>query len=210
MLILPLGDRCLVPKGQNLHTEAWEKEWCAVPMNRDGTPYRSKGGLAMDLFSAIAARRSVRKYLSDPVPREVLQKMVAAGIEAPSGNEHAGPPLHPRGRPRRRGGPAADEQGPDGGAGVHRPGHGPHAQLARRLPRAGRRGGHRENMLLAAVAQGYASCWVEGAVRAREAELRKLLGVPDHLRVCGRSCRWGSPPRRRSVPRNRIRARWFT
>ena len=39
----------------------------------------------MDLFDAINARRSVRKYTDDPVGRDVLEKIVAAGIEAPSG-----------------------------------------------------------------------------------------------------------------------------
>jgi nitroreductase len=40
-----------------------------------------------------------------------------------------------------------------------------------------------ENMLLAAVAMGYAACWVEGALRRCEDELRKILGVPEHLRI---------------------------
>jgi nitroreductase len=136
----------------------------------------------MDLFSAIAARRSVRKYLSDPVPREVLQKMVAAGIEAPSGMNMQGrhyilvddPATVEALRPTSKaltGAPAfivlVMDPTPSSRGDFH-------AQDAAAAI---------ENMLLAAVAQGYASCWVEGAVRAREAELRKLLGVPDHLRV---------------------------
>ena len=40
-----------------------------------------------------------------------------------------------------------------------------------------------ENMLLAAVDLGYAACWIEGQVRPNEAKLRKLLAVPDELRV---------------------------
>jgi nitroreductase len=40
-----------------------------------------------------------------------------------------------------------------------------------------------ENMLLAAVDLGYAACWVEGAIRPVEAKLRKLLAVPETLRI---------------------------
>jgi len=40
-----------------------------------------------------------------------------------------------------------------------------------------------ENMLLAAVALGYGACWVEGALRRCEDELRRILGVPEHLRI---------------------------
>jgi nitroreductase len=40
-----------------------------------------------------------------------------------------------------------------------------------------------ENMLLAAVGLGYGACWIEGAVRRAEGQLRQLLGVPQDLRV---------------------------
>jgi nitroreductase len=40
-----------------------------------------------------------------------------------------------------------------------------------------------ENMLLAVVALGYASVWVEGYVLAQEAYGKKVLGVPAHLRL---------------------------
>jgi nitroreductase len=136
----------------------------------------------MDLFSAIAARRSVRKFLSDPVPREVLAKMVAAGIEAPSGMNLQGrhyiivddPATVAALRPTSKaltGAPAAIVLVMDPKASSRGDFHIQDASAAI------------ENMLLSAVAMGYSSCWVEGAVRAREPELRKLLGVPDHLRV---------------------------
>lgn len=38
----------------------------------------------MDVFEAIRARRSVRRYLSDPVPDEVLEELLSAAILAPS------------------------------------------------------------------------------------------------------------------------------
>jgi nitroreductase len=42
----------------------------------------------MELFEAIHTRRSVRVYSPDPVPREVLEEVVAAAMQAPSaGNQ---------------------------------------------------------------------------------------------------------------------------
>jgi nitroreductase len=40
-----------------------------------------------------------------------------------------------------------------------------------------------ENMLLAATALGYGSCWVEGDALPKEAEFKALLGVPEDKRV---------------------------
>ena len=40
-----------------------------------------------------------------------------------------------------------------------------------------------ENMLLALVALGYASVWVEGYVLRMEAEAKEILAVPDNLRL---------------------------
>jgi nitroreductase len=40
-----------------------------------------------------------------------------------------------------------------------------------------------ENMLLAAVALGYAGCWIEGQMRRCEERLRQVLQVPENLRV---------------------------
>ncbi len=38
----------------------------------------------MELFDAIATRRSVRKYLSEPVPREVIDRALSAALLAPN------------------------------------------------------------------------------------------------------------------------------
>jgi nitroreductase len=38
----------------------------------------------MDAIEAIFTRRSVRKYLPKPVPEEIVQKLLAAGMQAPS------------------------------------------------------------------------------------------------------------------------------
>ncbi len=39
----------------------------------------------MDLFEAIKGRRSIRRFEDRPVPREVLEQLIEAGIWAPSG-----------------------------------------------------------------------------------------------------------------------------
>jgi len=142
----------------------------------------SDDALAEAVLAVINARRSVRKFTSDPVPREVLEKIVAAGAEAPSGcNMHFkqfmiidDPAVMDKIRPLST--PLTTA---------------PAAIVILSEPKGTKYGefwiqdasAAMENMLLAAVALGYAACWVEGAIRRREDELRKLLGVPDHLRL---------------------------
>jgi len=47
-----------------------------------------KGDTAMDAFEAIVTRRSIRKYTGDPISAETLDKLLEAGMCAPSaGNE---------------------------------------------------------------------------------------------------------------------------
>jgi len=136
----------------------------------------------MDFFDVIRARRSVRQYESEPVPREVLRRIVAAGVEAPSGCNMQlrqylvvdDPALMDRLRPvsgAMTGAPAAvflllEEQAT------------PHGEFYVQDASAAM-----ENMLLAAAALGYAGCWVEGALRRNEETVRELLGVPEDLRV---------------------------
>lgn len=38
-----------------------------------------------DFYQLLKARRSIRQYKSDPVPQEVLERLLAAAMEAPSG-----------------------------------------------------------------------------------------------------------------------------
>jgi len=136
----------------------------------------------MDFFDVVNTRRSVRQYRPDPVPRDVLERIVAAGIEAPSGCNMQlrqyvivdGPALMDKLRPvsgAMEGAPAAivllleEKATPYGAFYVQ------DASAAM------------ENMLLAVVALGYAACWVEGALRRSEERVRELLGVPEGLRV---------------------------
>ena len=39
----------------------------------------------MDMLEAIATRRSNRKFKADPIPQDVLEKILNAAIMAPSG-----------------------------------------------------------------------------------------------------------------------------
>ena len=142
----------------------------------------SNGGLADAVFSVINARRSVRKFTPEPVPREVLERIVAAGVEAPSGCNMQfrhyiivdDPAVMDRIRPASKVLATA-----------------PAAIVILMEPKGTKYGefwmqdasAAMENMLLAAVALGYAACWVEGAIRRSEDLLRKALGVPKRLRV---------------------------
>ena len=38
----------------------------------------------MDTLTAIAARRSIRRFRPDPIPREVIERLLAATVQAPS------------------------------------------------------------------------------------------------------------------------------
>ena len=136
----------------------------------------------MDFFEVVNARRSVRKYLPDAVPREVLDKIVAAAIEAPSGCNLQ----------LRHYVLVDDPAVLDGLREVSPALTGAPAAIVVLMEPTGTKYGEFwvqdssaaiENMLLAAVALGYASCWVEGQVRRHEPALRKLLAVPDNLRV---------------------------
>ena len=136
----------------------------------------------MDFWQVVMSRRSVREYQPEPVPRAALERIVQAGIEAPTGVNAQlkqyvivdAPELMARiGQISRAltGAPACIVLLVD--------------------PKPTKFGefwvqdasAAMQNMLLAAVDAGYASCWVEGAVRRAEAQLRELLGVPEGLRV---------------------------
>lgn len=62
-----------------------------------------------------------------------------------------------------------------------------------------------ENMLLAIVALGYDSCWVEGTLLRREREAKEILGVPEEKRLMvllpiGRAAHPGEQASKRSMP----------
>lgn len=139
----------------------------------------------MDLFEAINKRRSIRKYLDTPVAREDLEKIVAAGVEAPSGCN-----LQLRQYIIVDDPAVMDQLRPASNA----IGNAPAAIVVIIDPKASPYGEYwiqdasaaMENMLLAAEALGYGGCWIEGPLRSvpeNEDRYREILGVPEKLRV---------------------------
>ncbi len=132
----------------------------------------------MDVFEAIRKRRSVRSYTGDPISKEDLKKIVAAGRLAATGsNKQPWDFIVVTDRETidqlRIASSWMDKAGAviavvldpssrwwveDGSAAV-------------------------ENMLLAATALGYGSCWLEGYTVPREDEFKALLGVPEGKRL---------------------------
>ena len=136
----------------------------------------------MDFFDVVNARRSVRKYLPETVSREELERIVAAGVEAPTGCNYQlkqyviidDPALMEEIRfvsPALSGAPAAIVLLVEPTATNYGEFWVQDASAAM------------ENMLLAAVAIGLAGCWIEGQMRRCEDRLRRVLGVPEDLRV---------------------------
>ena len=142
----------------------------------------------MDLFEAIEKRHSWRGgFLDKPVPRADLKKIVQAGIQAPSGCNAQ----------------TTSFVGVDDAALI--------AEMARVVDKQvvcearaiivclvdhrpvyqGKTFGVEdcaaavENMLLAVTALGYATVWLDGALRSdgRAKRIAALLGVPDDLEV---------------------------
>ncbi len=133
-------------------------------------------------FQVVNSRRSVRKFTSEAVPRKALEKIAAAGIEAPSGANM-----------QLRQFVIVDDPKAMDAIRIASPAlkTAPAAIVLLIEPKASQYGEFYvqdasaaiENMLLASVALGYASVWVEGNVRRVEGELRQALGAPENLRV---------------------------
>lgn len=136
----------------------------------------------MELFEAINHRRSVRHFLSDPVPREDLDRIVRTGIEAPSGcNAQLRQYViidDPAIVDKLRGFSKALETCPAVIAVLMDPTPTKFGEFWVQDASAAI-----ENMLLAATAMGYGACWVEGALRRHEDQARKVLKVPEALRI---------------------------
>jgi nitroreductase len=132
----------------------------------------------MDALEAIRKRRSIRAFTGAPIPRGDLECIVDAARLAPSG--HNDQPwtfvvvtdrglisgLQVAAEWMEKAGaiiavvldPAATYWKEDGSAAI-------------------------ENMLLAATALGYGTCWLEGYTVPLEERFKALLGVPANLRL---------------------------
>jgi nitroreductase len=134
--------------------------------------------MPLDVVTAIANRRSNRAYHPRPVPEEDLRAILEAGRQAPSANNRQ--PWHfvvVRDEPHRR--EVAEACGgqtwmADAGAIIAALGtfskDGYEVDVAIAM----------QNMILAATALGYGTCWIGDFDQER---LKILLGVPEHLRV---------------------------
>ena len=139
----------------------------------------------MNVLQAIEMRHSYRgRYLDQPVPREDLERIMRAGLAAPSGCNKQTTSLIAVDDP------AVMERLHQ----VIRPPIGQTAPamicvLTKRIIAYGDRcysvqdyAAAIENMLLAIVALGYQSCWIEGHITDKDAigrQMASILGVPE-------------------------------
>jgi len=146
-----------------------------------------KGG-GVDLFEAIRARRSVRRYLPDPIPQETLEELLSAAISAPSaGNAQPWRFIVVRDQ-RLKEKLAAAAYGQEFLA------EAPVVIVVcadlERARKAYKERGEKlyclqdtaaavENLLLAATAKGLGTCWVGAFAEGRVSE---ILGLPKGLR----------------------------
>jgi nitroreductase len=132
----------------------------------------------MDALEAIRKRRSVRDYTGDPIPREDLETIVDAGRLAATGHNNqpwdfivvTNPDmihkLKVAAKWMEKAGaiiavvldPSARYWLEDGSAAI-------------------------QNILIAATALGYGSCWLEGYTLPLEAEFKTLLDIPAEKRL---------------------------
>ncbi len=136
----------------------------------------------MEFFDVINSRRSVRQYTSEPVPRAVLDRIVQAGIEAPTGCNAQFKQYIIVDDPAVMAKLDSVSKAMTGATAavvlVVDPKPTPHGEFWQQDAAAAM-----ENMLLAIVALGYAGCWIEGAIRRQESYVKGVLGVPEALRV---------------------------
>lgn len=142
-----------------------------------------------DMYETIAARRTIRRFKPDPVPRDLLERLIEAGRLAPSAAN-----LQPlefvvvdAAGPRAEIFPClkwAAYIAPDGDP---RPGQEPAAYVVTLVRTDVREkmfeydvGAAMENMILTALAEGVGSCWLLSIDRDR---MRTILGVPERYRV---------------------------
>jgi nitroreductase len=132
----------------------------------------------MEALEAIRKRRSVRSYTGAPIPKEDLETIVDAGRLAASGSNKQ--PwefivVTERGMIDKL--KVASQWMDKAGAII--------AVVMDPSSRWWLEDGSAavENMLIAATALGYGSCWLEGYTLPREEEFKALLGIPKAKRL---------------------------
>ncbi|NPV70161.1 MAG: hypothetical protein HPY55_05885 [Firmicutes bacterium] len=165
----------------------------------------------MDVFEAIAKRRSIRNFTGEPVPDADLLRMVECARLAPAATNAQ--KWHfvittDRGivsqilslLPRARKEYPTNEQGYFDGAS---------AIITVLMPKnwlyaAKDAGAAIQTILLAATAMGHGACWVDGQLQSRLEDLVKLVGVPGDMQIMamvmvGKALRWPEPPPKKAV-----------
>ncbi len=132
----------------------------------------------MDALEAIRKRRSVRAYTGDPIPRADLETIVDAGrLAATGGNRQPWEFIVVTEREMIDQLKVAAQWMDKAGAII--------AVVMDESSRWWLEDGSAaiENMLLAATALGYGSCWLEGWTLRMEDDLKALLDIPEDKRL---------------------------
>jgi nitroreductase len=132
----------------------------------------------MDALEAIRKRRSVRKYTGDPIPRGDLETIVDAGrLAATGGNRQPWEFIVVTGQETIDQLKIAAQWVDQAGAII--------AVVMDPSSRWWLEDGSAaiENMLIAATALGYGSCWLEGWTLRHEDVLKEVLGIPEDKRL---------------------------
>ena len=141
------------------------------------------------IYETITARRTIRKFRQEPVPRDVLERLVDAARLAPSAAN-----LQPleyvvvdAAGPRAEVFPCLKWAAYIAPAGDPGPGEEPTAYVVTLANTKIREkmfeydiGAAMENMILAALEEGLGSCWMLSIDRDK---LRSILGVPENYRI---------------------------
>jgi len=141
------------------------------------------------MYETIAGRRTIRRFKPEPVPRELLERLVDAARLAPSAANVQ--PLEfvvvDREGPRAEVFPCLKWAAYIAPAGDPRSGEEPAAYVITLVNSKIREkmfeydvGAAMENMILAALDEGVGSCWMLSIDRDK---LRVILGVPEHYRI---------------------------
>jgi len=183
-----------------------------------------------NVYDLAAERRTIRKFKPDPVPRELLERMVSAARLAPSAANVQ--PLEflvvDGAGPKAEVFPLLKWAAYIAPAGDPRPGEEPAAYVVTLVNSKLREkmfeydvGAAMENMILVALAEGVGACWMLSIDRDR---LRAALGIPADYRidsvlalgypaeepaaeVMGESCRyWKDETGRLHVPKRPLAA----
>lgn len=132
----------------------------------------------MDALEAIRKRRSVREYTGEPIPRQDLETIVDAGRLAASGhNNQPWDFVVVTERDMIEQLKVASEWMEKAGAII--------AVVVDPASRWWQEDGSAavENILIAATALGYGSCWLQGYTMLYEEQLKALLEIPRELRL---------------------------